>query len=81
MALAMSVEQAALALGVSRSSAYAAVRRGELPVVRLRRRLLVPIVALEHLLASATVGHERGEELGRLDVAGREEVGVDVQRR
>jgi excisionase family DNA binding protein len=37
-------------LGISRSSAYEAVRRGELPTVKIGRRYVVPRVALERLL-------------------------------
>jgi len=47
----LTVEEAAKLLGVSRGSAYGAVRSGELPVVRLGRRLLVPRQALERMLA------------------------------
>lgn len=53
----LTVEEAALALGVSRASAYEAARLylatgGEegLPVIRLGRRLLVPVPALTRLL-------------------------------
>lgn len=40
--LTISVEDAARLLGISRGLAYEAARRGELPVIRLGRRLLVP---------------------------------------
>ncbi len=49
----LTVEEAAKLLGVSRGSAYEAVRSGELPVVRLGRRLLVPRQALDRLLAGS----------------------------
>ena len=49
--LAISVSEAARRLGLSRSSAYRAVDRGELPVIRLgRHRILVPVRALERLV-------------------------------
>jgi excisionase family DNA binding protein len=48
--LTYSVEEAALLLGVSRNSAYEAVRKGELPTVRLGRRILIPRSRLEALL-------------------------------
>lgn len=38
----VSVEEAAAVLGISRSAAYRAVRKGEIPSVRVGRRLLVP---------------------------------------
>jgi excisionase family DNA binding protein len=46
----VTVEEAAQMLGVSRSSAYECVRRGELRALRLGRRLVVPRSALEELL-------------------------------
>jgi len=51
----MTVEEAAHMLGISRSSAYECVRRGELRALRLGRRLVVPRDALEELLASSQV--------------------------
>lgn len=47
-----SVDEAAEILGVSRNSAYAAAKAGELPTIKLGRRLLVPKAALDRLLAS-----------------------------
>jgi excisionase family DNA binding protein len=38
----MTVEEAAALLGVSRGLAYELVRRGEIPSLRLGRRLVVP---------------------------------------
>jgi excisionase family DNA binding protein len=49
----LSVEEAADVLGLSRAGAYAAANAGELPVVRVGRRLVVPRFALEKLLLSA----------------------------
>lgn len=46
----VTVEAAAQMLGISRSSAYECVRRGELRALRLGRRLVVPRLALEELL-------------------------------
>lgn len=58
----VTVEEAAEMLGISRSSAYECVHRGELRALRLGRRLVVPRSALEELLggtpASATVAAE-----------------------
>ncbi len=44
------IEEAAEILGIGRSSAYQAVRTGQIPTLRVGRRLLVPRVALERLL-------------------------------
>jgi excisionase family DNA binding protein len=42
----ITVEQTAQILGLGRTAAYDAARRGELPTRRLGRRLLVPVPAL-----------------------------------
>lgn len=42
----ISVEESAKLLGIGRTAAYEAARRGELPTRRLGRRLLVPVPAL-----------------------------------
>lgn len=46
----LTVAEAAEALGISRALAYELVRRGEIPAVRLGRRIVVPRDALERLL-------------------------------
>lgn len=48
--LTVTVEEAAEMLGVSRNSAYVAVRSGELPSVRIGKRIVVPKSALVRLL-------------------------------
>lgn len=48
--LAVSVPEAARLLGISRGLAYELVARGELPSVRLGRRLVVPSHALVALV-------------------------------
>ncbi len=52
----MTVSEAAKALGIGRGSAYEAVRRGDIPSLRVGRRLVVPRAAFERLLADATPG-------------------------
>ncbi len=49
----LTVEEAAEMLGLSRAFAYEAVTRGEIPSIRIGRRILIPKVALERLLNSA----------------------------
>ena len=49
----LTVEQAPAVLGIGRNSAYQAVASGQLPVIRIGRRLLVPRTARERLLADA----------------------------
>lgn len=51
--LTMSIAEAARLLGISRHSAYSAAKRGELPVLRMGSRLLVPRAALMRLLEMA----------------------------
>lgn len=52
----ITVEQAAQALGVGRSAAYASVTRGEIPSIRVARRVLIPVPALAALLLGASNG-------------------------
>ncbi len=47
------VTEAAEILGISRPSAFQGVERGEIPYIRIGRRILIPKVALEKLLESA----------------------------
>ena len=47
------VEEAARLLGISRSHAYVCVRTGELPSLRLRRRIVIPEHALEAMFEAA----------------------------
>jgi excisionase family DNA binding protein len=51
--LVWSVEEAGRRLGISRAHAYELVARGELPHLRLGRRIVVPKHAIETLLAGA----------------------------
>jgi len=48
--LTMSIAEAALYLGISKNSVYAAARARQLPTIVIGRRILVPIKALEKLL-------------------------------
>jgi excisionase family DNA binding protein len=52
--LTLSVEQAAKLLGVSRGLAYQAAREGQLPTIKLGRRLLVPRARLLELLGETS---------------------------
>jgi excisionase family DNA binding protein len=44
------IPEAAKSLGICRNKAYEAARRGEIPTIRIGKRLLVPLVALERML-------------------------------
>jgi len=48
--LTLTVEEAAELLGIGRSVAYRAVQTGEIPAIRIGRRLLVPRARLLELL-------------------------------
>ncbi|MGQ0433399.1 MAG: helix-turn-helix domain-containing protein [Microthrixaceae bacterium] len=48
--MTITVERAGQLLGISRGLAYDLVRRGEIPAIRLGRRLVVPTNAIDELL-------------------------------
>ncbi|MBI4303954.1 MAG: helix-turn-helix domain-containing protein [Chloroflexi bacterium] len=53
--LTLNVSQVAKILGVSRNLAYEAIRRGDLPCIRVgAKRILVPRAALEKMLQGPT---------------------------
>jgi excisionase family DNA binding protein len=56
----LSVKDAAKLLGIGRNSAYEAVRRGEIPAIRIGRRCIVPRVALERLLGEIAASGDAG---------------------
>ena len=60
----LTVNEVAKLLGLSRASAYQGVARGEIPSIRVGRRILVPRQALERMLEGnskpgSVLGHER----------------------
>jgi excisionase family DNA binding protein len=50
----LTVTEAGQVLGLSRNAAYDAAKRGDLPVIRFGKRLLVPRAALDQLLNGRT---------------------------
>lgn len=52
----ISVTKAAKLLGISRTTAYEAVRDGSLPAIRVRRRIVIPMAWLVDLLHGRTPG-------------------------
>ena len=46
----VSVEMAGAALGLSRASAYEGVRTGEIPSIRIGRRIVIPTAQLRRML-------------------------------
>ena len=59
--LTYTVEEAAGIVGVGRSAAYAAVHAGDIPSVRVGRKLLVPKAALKRMLG---VSNDQRPEAG-----------------
>jgi excisionase family DNA binding protein len=54
----ITVEEAADVLGIGRASAYLAANTGDLPVIRIGRRLLVPVAALRRMLGEMDPSNE-----------------------
>jgi excisionase family DNA binding protein len=49
-----SVDEAAKKLKIERKTAYDAIQRGEIPSLRIGRRILVPAVAFDRMLDEGT---------------------------
>src|SRR5829696_5683770 len=87
--LTMSVEEAAELLGISRWLAYEQAQRGDLPVLRIGRRLRVPVRRLLDLvgltwdewLAYHSAAEQVTERPCSLAIVGGKKVAVDVERR
>lgn len=47
----LTVEEAAAMLGVSRGLAYESVKRGDIPSLKIGKRIVIPRPALERMLA------------------------------
>ena len=58
----LSVVETASIMGVSKNVAYEAVRRGEIPSIRLGGRILVPRAALERLLETGSRANAAARE-------------------
>jgi excisionase family DNA binding protein len=59
--LTVSVREAAAMLGLSKNSVLAAVERGELPAIRVGRRILIARLPLERRLGARDDGAGTGE--------------------
>jgi excisionase family DNA binding protein len=46
----LTVDEVARLLRIGRASAYAAVKKGEIPSIRIGRRILVPRAALDRIM-------------------------------
>jgi excisionase family DNA binding protein len=47
------IDQVAQLLGIGRNHAYEAAKRGEIPTIRIGKRLLVPKIAFDRMLEQA----------------------------
>lgn len=61
-ALTSTVPEAGAKLGLSRNASYLAASRGDLPTIRIGKRILVPARALDELLNSAADRWRRRQE-------------------
>jgi excisionase family DNA binding protein len=48
--LTITVPEAAEQLGISKNAGYTAVKSGEIPTIKIGKRILVPLAALERML-------------------------------
>ena len=53
----MSVESAAQRLGIGKAAAYRGIKSGEIPSIRIGKRILVPCSAFEALFTSTGASH------------------------
>ncbi len=58
--LVLTVPEAADLLGICRNAAYEGVRRGEIPSIRIGKRLVVPRAAFEEMLKGGATA-DRGD--------------------
>jgi excisionase family DNA binding protein len=63
--LTISVPEAGRRLGIGRNTAYEAARLGQLPVIRIGKRMVVPIAAFEAMLAIQSKQQSVAAELVR----------------
>jgi excisionase family DNA binding protein len=56
----LTIQEAGALLRVSRASAYEAARRGDIPTIRIGRRLLVPRARLMAMLGATAKGETDG---------------------
>jgi excisionase family DNA binding protein len=54
--LTMTIPEAARKLGIGRNQGYVVAHSGQIPTIKIGKRLLVPVAALENKLLSAGSG-------------------------
>ena len=55
------VDEAAKQLGIGRNHAYSACKSGDIPTIRIGKRILVPQAALDRMLDGHAVNRARAE--------------------
>ena len=63
--VAISIPEAARRLGIGRNQGYECAKRGEIPTIRLGKRMVVPLAAFEAMLAVQSKQHIVAIELAR----------------
>lgn len=56
------IPEAAKILGIGRTAAYDAARTGQIPVIKIGKRLLVPKTALDRMLSEAGCPQAEGRD-------------------
>ena len=59
----LTVEEAGKVLGLGRASSYQAAARGDIPTIRIGRKLLVPIRGLELLLEQGSFSRKESNPI------------------
>ena len=72
--LTITIPEAAERLGIGRNQAYEAARRGEIPVIRIGKRMVVPVLAFERMLGVESKSEMAAELLSRRRAVGQPEV-------
>ncbi|WP_407531006.1 helix-turn-helix domain-containing protein [Methylobacterium oryzisoli] len=48
--MTLTIDEAAQQLGIGRNGAYEAAKRGEIPTIRIGRKMLVPLIPFQRML-------------------------------
>ena len=59
--LTMTIPEAAKKLGIGRNQGYEAAKSGQIPTIKIAKRLLVPVTALENKLLNASGSDRTGK--------------------
>ena len=64
----LTVEEVMKVLGIGRRAAYAGVRSGQIPSIRVGRRFLVPVTFVERMLVGEQYSATRSEDQTASDI-------------